>query len=163
MATMHPSDDPLPSSTRTRRDVGMALVTFFIFVIFGPLFGLLTLIMPVALLSSSGGGHLNLNLFGFLGFLSYLAGGLQAASVGLVAAIAQYRNRRLSVVPVLLASFVTGVAFLALTALKSERPVTLDTTAGLLGIHCAAGLGCWLIAQLLLWPFHAHQSVTVRG
>ena len=144
-----------------------AIGVFLVFVIAGPPLGLLSLLAAGTLLAPAGsfGGtirvptahelDLMLKGFGLFSPFSYLFGGVQAACVGLVAAIAQYhdRVRRVPLIPMLVASFVAGAAFLGIIALKSPQPPTFTAIAGFLALHCAAGIGCWLVANALLWPF----------
>jgi hypothetical protein len=92
-----------------------------------------------------------------LGFFSYLFGGLQAAGVGLAAAIARYRSRpqRIPLSLVLFASFACGLVFFIIVLSRgSPRSQPSDLfimlLAFVIGPHLVAGFGCWVITRLLV-------------
>jgi hypothetical protein len=149
----------------------LAFAVFPIFTIAGPPLGGLALLAGGMLFASPGSlgavrvptlRELDFMLrgFGLISMFSYLFGGAQASCVGLVAAIAQYldRQRRIPLIPVLAASLFTGIAFIGIVALKSSQPMTGTMIAGFLALHCAAGIGGWLVASLLLWPFRRRRA-----
>ncbi|HEY7092880.1 MAG TPA: hypothetical protein VH393_06860 [Ktedonobacterales bacterium] len=137
-------------------DALMAFVTFLIFAVAGPPLGFLVLLFGGSLLSGSMRNlaipdlH-TLRALGVFSLFAYLLGGLQAALVGLVAALTQYRHssERIPLLPVVLASLITGVAYVGLMAMKSHKFAVVDAAA-MLGVHVGAGLGGWLIASGLL-------------
>ena len=158
------SADHEPLATPLRPSTLRALATFLVFVLVGPVVGLVTLTAVVAFDRSSRLVELAANPDNFIRLtmlylsVSYLFGGIPAALVGLVAAVTQYRSRlqRAPLRAVLLASFVTALIFLAAFSIPpaswEREPTSLITELALvvLGLHLTAGIGCWLIANGLL-------------
>jgi hypothetical protein len=93
--------------------------------------------------------------------LAYLFGGLQSLAVALVASFFQVRSRSALVplLPVVVASVVAGAAFAWLFSTVAVQPLGLNVVLGILGIHVAASLGCWLIVNALLWARYLGSPV----
>jgi hypothetical protein len=150
--------------------VGIArpIAVFLVFVILGPPIGSLILLVGamIATLAAPGpwpfrGGAGEFEAMVALFFVfSYLVGGLQALAVAFVALISHVLRwpALASFLAVAAAGFVAGVV--ALVAIGATAPTPTrgyGTLLFFLAIHVGAGIGCWLIAQALLWAFPRRQ------
>jgi hypothetical protein len=151
--------EEMSSSAPPPRSAGQAVAVFFIFAIAGPPLGALTLFAIATVVNPpTSFGQIG-TFFSGIGLViafSYVFGGLQAAGVGLVAAISRRlgRRERVPLSPVLLASFFTGAAFVVILFSRPEQQpsATIGILAWMMATHFGAGIGCWLIANLLLRP-----------
>ena len=151
---------PRPSALR-------ALATFLVFVVVGPLVGLVMVAAIVGLnkpsklvqLANNPDNFFRLTMLYLL--LSYWVGGIPALLVGFVTAVMQYCSplQRVSLRVVLLASFVTALIFLAAFSIPpaswEQQPTSIITALALVVVvvHLTAGTVCWLIAGGLLQLF----------
>jgi hypothetical protein len=151
-------DDTLQPDVAPRGNRAQAMGVFFVFLLVGPpLVALIVLAIGLvdrpsfARVNSWGDAGSMLLLALFFCAVSYLVMGLQAATMGLVAAFMQYRSpkHRVPLMPVLGAAFVTGTLFL-LIAGGTGGAFTKDSATDFVGLHLAAAIGCWLIANGLL-------------
>ena len=97
---------------------------------------------------------------------TYWFGGWQAACVALVAMIANmFRPSGLVPFgPVAIATALTGACFVLFTGSRSLSPPSGGLVFLILvsvGLHVGAGAGCWLIANLILWPFRRRPMPAV--
>ena len=151
------SADHEPLATPLRPSALRALATFLVFVLVGPVVGLVTLTAVVAFDRSSRLVELAANPHNFIRLtmlylsVSYLFGGIPAALVGFVAAVTQYRSRlqRAPLRAVLLASFVAALILIAVLSFPNLS-VPLGIVLTLVGLNLTAGIVCWLIANGLL-------------
>ena len=153
-----------------------AVAVFFIFVIVGPPLGFLTLLVIGGILSPSQFSlplrinpdqfHMVFHGMIIFGAISYIFGGIQAATVGLVAAISRYlsRKQRIPLSTIVITSAAVGIVFLAIIILRprqpwQQSPAGLGVMAGWMAIHLGAGIGCWALANLTLRPTKPLSSV----
>jgi hypothetical protein len=99
---------------------------------------------------------------GFIAVVSYIFGGLQALAVAFVAAAFQSRtpSQLVPLVPVVLASAFAGSVFTVVLAIKGGQLPAFGVIVLFFGLHLGAGIGCWLIANILLWPFRRRETST---
>jgi hypothetical protein len=137
-----------PSAAQRARAAPIAV--FLVFAVLGPPLGGLIVILALTVSSVFGGRTATGNEWryvpAFVAFVlmySYLLGGLQAAGVGLVAAIAQRAagHGTVPLVPVLLASIVAGLATIGVFVLWGVKPDALFV-AFMLAIPVGAAVGC---------------------
>ena len=151
---MSARQDNTASTDQLDRAAGNAIAVFGIFFLVGPPLGAL---ISLGIMSPVGeglwGSGETLSILLIVLWFSYAGGGVQAAIVGVVAAISVYvnRRRRISLISVLLASFVTGAASIAFILSRRLPSITeILSFAVLLVPHVGAGIGCWLIGNLVL-------------
>jgi hypothetical protein len=98
----------------------------------------------------------------FIVVVSYIFGGLQALTVAFVAAAFQSRtpSQLVPLVPVVLASAFAGSIFTVVLTIKGGQLPAFGVIGLFFALHLGAGIGCWLIANILLWPFRRRQMST---
>ncbi|WP_438276200.1 hypothetical protein [Nitrobacter sp.] len=149
--------------TRVARSGWQALAVFVIFLIAGPPIGALTSLLMAAIFNPTGlfgGAGIEAVIQGtpFVMFFSYLFGGIQAAVVGMIAAVSRYYSHR-QVVP--LSAVLGGCLFVsfALSVLvwahdrtahpKMSTPIFSVFWVMLL-VNLGAGIGCWFLSNRLV-------------
>ena len=149
------------------------MLTFFVFIVLGPAIGGVTFVVLslIAGLVSDFGQHgwvfnrpeAFLGVLVFIQPFAYLLGGLQAFAVAGLAAIFHLRdpNGSVPLVPVLVGSVLCGSVFLGLMS-RGGVP-SIGASLLLLLVHLGAGLGCWLIANALLWLFGSRRFPSMRS
>jgi hypothetical protein len=139
------------------------LAVFFIFLIAGPPIGALTAFLMVAIFNPTSlfkGAGIEAVIQGtpFVVFFSYVFGGIQAAVVGMIAAVSRYYSHR-QVVP--LSAVLGGGLFvsLALSVLlwsydRTAHPkIPTETFPGfwrILVVDLGAAIGSWLLSNRLV-------------
>jgi hypothetical protein len=137
------------------------VLTFLVFVVLGPAIGGVALVVLSWIASlPSDLGQLQwinrpkafLHAVVFVQLFTYFLGGLQALVVGALASIFHLRDPGgpVPLAPVLVGSILCALVFLALLWRRGEA-LQIATSVVLLLVHVGAGLGCWLIANALLW------------
>jgi hypothetical protein len=136
---------------RIARAVG-ALLVFLVFVVIGPPLGGIGLVIAGLIAT----GHWQTEEALVFVLMSYFFGGAQAAIVGLVMALRQYRGSRSGAYPVVIAaSLLVGAGFGILVLLHStDSPGsrTMAVAGLMLGIHVFAGLCSLAIARRMPLP-----------
>jgi hypothetical protein len=158
------ADDP------GRPEIGGAsaksILVFLIFLIIGPP---LTGFAMLAFGSAIGGGEFpwldaatSRRTAAFTLVISYIFGGWQALAVAFVAAAFQSRTRSqlVPLLPVVLTSAFAGVVFIVVLAIKGGQLPAFGLIVLFFCLHLGAGIVCWLIANILLWPFRRRQTST---
>jgi hypothetical protein len=151
------------ASVQTDGSGTRGVVVLLVFLILGPPLGAFELVAaPIVLteglanlrLPHSAASFIHGASF-FFSPLVYVFGGVQALLVGLVAGTCQMRSpaRPVPLLPVLTAAAVTYGGFLLLDYYRASQLPEPEIVLLFLSIHLGAALGCWLIANLLLWPF----------
>jgi hypothetical protein len=151
------------TKTPAARSGWQALAVFFIFLIAEPPIGALTLFLVDAIFHPTrmfGVAWIDVVLQGvpLVVFFSYLFGGIQAAVVGMIAAVSRYCSRR-QIVP--LSAVLGGCLFvsLALSVLlwlhgwtaHPKIPTSIFSGVwGMLLVNLAAGIGCWFLSNRLV-------------
>jgi hypothetical protein len=142
------------------------LVVFIVFAVLGPPMGAFILIGGLLMIGINASQLPQMpSAFEFAKGMalvtpfSFMLGGVQAAFVALVAAFVNaFRpSGLLPFWPVLIASFLAGAGFVVVIA-------AYQSNGGLfllfVGLHIAAGFGCWLIANAVLWRFRRRPTST---
>jgi hypothetical protein len=140
-------------------------MTFVMFAVAGPFLMVVLLIVVSKIIGEAPPNQIPPAPFGLAVaqtlLFAYLFGGLQSLAVALVASFFQVRSRSALVplLPVVVAGVVTGAAFAWLFSTVAVQPLGLNVVLGILGIHVGASLGCWLIANALLWSRYLGSPV----
>jgi hypothetical protein len=144
-----------------------AFLVLLVFVILGPPLGATVLIGLMSVLTSNAAMPATpldgwLRVAAFVALMSYVFGGTQALIVGF-AMCAWYlrgRSKLLPVTPVLIATAVVVIGVLPFFGVSSVEPLKSDLIAAAIAVHFGASLGCWVVANLLLWPMrHRSQEI----
>jgi len=146
-------------------------VVLLVFLILGPPLGAFALVAaPIALTEGlanlrpphSAASFIRGASF-FFSPLVYVFGGVQALLVGLVAGACQMRSpaRPVALLPVLAAGAVTYGGFLLLDYYRASQLPEPQIILLFLSVHLGAAFGCWLIANLLLWPFRRREPAVM--
>jgi hypothetical protein len=131
---------------------------FIVFALLGPPLGGLIVVLALTVSSVFGSRGMTANelryLPAFVAFVlaySYVLGGVQAAAVGVVAAMAQRSSARGTVplLPVLIASVVAGLASIGFFVIWGVKP-EVSFLAVMLVISVGAGLLCRLICNRIV-------------
>jgi hypothetical protein len=143
-----------------------SILVFLIFLVIGPP---LTGFAMLALASAIGGGEFPWldaatvrRTAAFTVVVSYIFGGWQALAVAFVAAAFQSLtpSQLVPLLPVVLTSAFAGVVFIVVLAIKGGQLPAFGLIVLFFCLHLGAGIGCWLIANILLWPFRRRQTST---
>jgi hypothetical protein len=146
-----------------------AFLVLLVFAILGPPLGAAIVLILGALFagqplnwSAPAGGWLQ--PAGLVLMVAYMFGGIQALIVGIVmcAWYLRGKSKLLPVTPVLIATAVVVLGVLAFAGMSSVESLKSEFVPGAIAVHFGASLGCWAIANLLLWPMrHRSQEIVL--
>ena len=152
---------------RSRRPVA-AVMVFAIFALMGPPIAALIFMGILPLIEGRPFGPESIDDLvrgiGRLAAIAYVFGGLQMAATGLVAALWLFfrRGARVSFVPVLLAALVLAITAVLVLAYPMSMPAPdPGIVAIVIALHVGAAVGCWVIANALLWALERPEARTV--
>jgi hypothetical protein len=145
-----------------------AFLVLLVFAIFGPPLGAAVVLILGALVagqslnwSNPTGGWLQAAVLVLM--VAYMFGGIQALIVGIAMCAWQLRGQSalLPLKPVLIVTAVVVIGALALAGISSADSLTSEFVPGVIAVHFGASLGCWAIANLLLWPMRNRSQEIV--
>ena len=146
-----------------------AFLVLLVFAILGPPLGAAAVLVIGALaagvlsgLSGPPGGWLQPATLVLM--VAYMFGGIQALIIGIAMCVWQLRGQStlLALKPVLIVTAVVVLGVLALAGLSSTDALKPDFVGFAIAVHFGASLGCWAIANLLLWPMrHRSQEIVL--
>ena len=164
----------MSSATDNASDaVGFTPKTVLVFLIFlaaGPPLGFL-LIWATALAFGVGQPaasydlSAHLKVFSFFAVASYLAGGVQALFLAIVASIAQAASRD-GLVPfraVFFGALFITAAYAVFMVIKDAGKLGWEGLSIFLVLHVGSTIMCWLVCNALLWPFRRQPDYRVRA
>ena len=141
-----------------------AFLVLLVFAILGPPIGAAVVLMVGAVvagaLSGLSGPPANwLQAATLVSMVAYMFGGIQALVMGIAMCAWQLRGKStlLPLKPVLIMTAVIVLGVLVFAALSSGPSLEWEFVGFAIAVHFGASLGCWAIANLLLWPMR-HRS-----
>ena len=143
-------------------------LVFLIYLAAGPPLGFL-LIWATAMIFGQGlpaanyGFSVYLRTFGVFAIASYIAGGVQALFLAFVASIAQAASRTGLVPfrPVFFGALFITVAYAVFMMVKSAGPPAWEGLSIFFVLHVGSTILCWLVCNVVLWPFRRRSDQQV--
>jgi hypothetical protein len=146
-----------------------AFLVLLVFAILGPPLGAAVVLMIGALAAGALSGLSGppsglLQAAALVSMVAYMFGGIQALIMGIAMCAWQLRGQSalLPLKPVLIVTAVVVLGVLVVAGLSSGPSLEWEFVGFAIAVHFGASLGCWAVANLLLWPMrHRSQEIVL--